>query len=332
MQNEVIKCFHELAHAGIKATQKLVKENYLWNEMSKQITNFVRSCSDCQKSKIHRKEKAPLQAFLQPASRFTDIHVDITGPFPQCRGQQYLFTVIDCFTRYPVAVPMASSTAEDCARALLDGWIQHFGVPTTIVSDRRRQFESNLWKELLKISGTIHQMTTSYHPQSNGMIERFHRQLKSALRAKLHSTDWLSQLPIIMLGIRSAVKEDIGCSAAQMVFGSSPRLPGNFYKTETQMASEPFLRQLQQTISDCSFVNPKWHGNSKQQHLKGLDRCHFVHVQCPPIHATLEKHYEGPFKVVARSAKHFDIDRNGKVDKVSIDRLIPATNFMNASL
>ena len=79
---------------------------------------------------------------------------------------------------------MADMTATTVAQALLSGWISHFGVPSTITTDRGAQFESALWTELMKYLGTIRLRTTSYHPQANGLIERFHRQLKAALRAQ----------------------------------------------------------------------------------------------------------------------------------------------------
>ncbi len=68
------------------------------------------------------------------------------------------------------------------ARAFISGWISRYGVPSTIISDRGRQFESNLWDSLMSLLGTKRARTTAYHPQANGMVERFHRQLTAALK------------------------------------------------------------------------------------------------------------------------------------------------------
>jgi transposase InsO family protein len=324
MQEEVIASFHDLAHAGVKATQKLVKENFGWRGMSAQIADFVRNCTACQQSKVNIRHKAPLQAFLPPASRFLDLHVDVVGPLPSCRGNTYLFTIVDRYTRYPVAVPMPSSSAEDCARALLEGWVQHFGVPTNIVSDRGAQFTSTLWANLSSCFGVHLKQTTSYHPQANGICERMHRQLKAALRARLTSDDWLTQLPVVLLGIRAAVKEDIGSSAAQMVFGSSPRLPGCIAAPARAEAENVFLRRIQETARNLAFTSPNWHGNDRPRQLRDLATCGYVHVQVSRIHPTLDPQFEGPFRVVQRNDKVFLIDRHGVIDSVSVDRLIPA--------
>ena len=77
----------------------------------------------------------------------------IVGPLPSSQGTSYLFTIVDHFTRWPEAIPMADATAVSCARALLENWVPRFGVPTDIVSDRGRQFISGLWMELGETTG-----------------------------------------------------------------------------------------------------------------------------------------------------------------------------------
>ena len=74
---------------------------------------------------------------------------------------------------------------------------------------------------------------TAYHPQSNGMVERFHRQLKASLSARLTGPNWVSQLPWVLLGVRAAHKEDVGASPAELVYGTELHLPGQFRNTTT---------------------------------------------------------------------------------------------------
>ncbi len=82
----------------------------------------------------------------------------------------------------------------------------------------------------------------AYHPQANGVGERFHRQLKDALRARLVNQDWHSQLPWVLLGLRAAPKEDCGLSSSEMVYGEPLVLPGEFL--ETSPPSPGFLEQV----------------------------------------------------------------------------------------
>ena len=103
--------------------------------------------------------------------------------------------------QWPEAVPLTLTTVADCAAAIFLGWIQCFGVPKTITSDRGPQFTSSLWAALCRLLGISHSSTTAYHPQSNKMVEQFHRCLKDTLRACCATTDYHTHLPWVLLGI-----------------------------------------------------------------------------------------------------------------------------------
>ena len=118
--------------------------------------------------------------------------------------------------------------AETVSDAFFSGWIARFGTPATITTDGGAQFESKLWDGLCNQLGIVRNRTTSYHPQSNGMVERFHRQLKAAIIAHESPNPLTITLPAVLLGARSAVKELLGRSAAEIVYGTTLRLPGEF--------------------------------------------------------------------------------------------------------
>ena len=116
-------------------------------------------------------------------------------------------TCVDRFTRWPEAILLVDIRAETVDDALFSGWIARFGTPATITTDRGAQFESKLWDGLCNQFGIVRNRTASYHPQSNGMVERFHRQLKAAIMAHEPPNPWTTTLPAVLLGVRSAVKE-----------------------------------------------------------------------------------------------------------------------------
>ncbi len=132
------------------------------------------------------------------------------------------------------AVPLSSTTADSCASALIMIWVSRFGVPAQITSDRGPQFASAVWAAFCRQVGMKHIMTTAYHPQSNGMVERVHRQMKAALRSRNCGANWADHLPWVLMGIRAAPKDDTGVSSAELVYGCALVLPG-----ELQVPSPP---------------------------------------------------------------------------------------------
>ena len=114
------------------------------------------------------------QTFNMPHRRFDHIHLDIVGPLPPSQGYTHLLTIIDRFTRWPEAIPLKETDTETCARALVFHWIARFGMPTDVTSDRGSQFTSRLWTAITKLLGIKLHHTTTYHPQTNGLVERFH--------------------------------------------------------------------------------------------------------------------------------------------------------------
>jgi len=95
----------------------------------------------------------------------------------------------DRFTRWPEAFPIEDQEAATVARAFYEGWICRFGTPLRVTTDQGRQFESHLFHQLSELTGTTHLRMAAYHPQANGMVERFHRQLKAAIKCH-ESSKW----------------------------------------------------------------------------------------------------------------------------------------------
>lgn len=164
-------------------------------------------CIPCQKNKMHRYTRSALQNLDMPDTRFNHLHVHTVGPLPLSQGNRYRLAIIDRFSRWPEAIPMLVITTEAVAKALYTGWISCFEVPNTTTTDQRRQFEASQFRELLKFLGTKRCRIAAYHPQSNGLVEHWHRQLKSSIIAH-ESTNWIDFLPTVLLQHRTAIKGD----------------------------------------------------------------------------------------------------------------------------
>ena len=183
-----------------------------------------------------------------PDERFSSIHVDIAGPLPVSEGFSYVFTIIDRTTRWLEAVPLTTITAAACASALLRHWVCRFGVPADVTTDQGRQFTSSLWAELTRLLGISSLRTTAYHPQANGMVERIHRVLKERLMARSPLADWMVHLPLVLLGVRTSVRQDSSWCPAELVYGATLRLPGEFLAPPSGLDVAPPLRNMSRTF------------------------------------------------------------------------------------
>lgn len=185
--------------------------------MDKEIRSWSRSCLPCQSAKIHRHNKFLPEKSPTPDHRFEHIHIDLIGPLPVCLNNRYCLTIIDRFSRWPEAIPLADISANTVASAVYSNWVARFGAPRTVTTDQGPQFEAALFKALTNMMGCNRVRTAAYHPASNGLVERWHRTLKAALICH-GGSKWVEYLPTVLLGLRTAFKEDIKASAAELLY------------------------------------------------------------------------------------------------------------------
>ncbi|BHF81697.1 hypothetical protein SprV_0802483000 [Sparganum proliferum] len=323
LRRKVFSFLHNLSHPGSRATDKLVSDRFVWPGMHKDLKAWTRACLGCQRNKVQRHNKAPIGTFPTPDARFRHIHLDIVGPLLLSNGCSYLLTCVDRFTRWPEAIPLPDVAAPTVVKAFLNRWVAIFGAPSIITTDRGAQFESHLFQSLLSFLGCTRIRTTAYHQAANGMVERFHRQLKASLRAADDPENWTDHLPPVLLGIRSSLKLDLDCSAAELVFGATVRLPGQMISPTPRVAVEDptnLLHRLRQFLRTLSPVPPR--PSVSESYLeKDLATCSHVYLRCDRVRRPLEPPYDGPFRVISRGTKNFRIQRGTREEVVSVDRL-----------
>ncbi|XP_059927934.1 uncharacterized protein LOC132472359 [Gadus macrocephalus] len=237
----------------------------------------------------------------------------------------YLLTMVDRTTRWPEAVPLASTTTSDVARAFIGTWVARFGPPSDVSSDRGPQFTSELWNAVAGGLGVRLHRTTAYHPQANGLCEGFHRSLKAALRASLTDDGWVDRLPWVMLGLRTAPKEDLRASSAELVYGQPLRVPGDFIPTATAPWSAAQERtSLQDRVRGFTPVPTSQHGLPKACVPPSLRMAGYVFIRHDAHRGPFRPPYNGPFRVLEAGDKAFLVDIGGRPDYISVDRLKPA--------
>ncbi|XP_064462167.1 uncharacterized protein LOC135372488 [Ornithodoros turicata] len=203
--------------------------------------------------------------------------------------------------------------------------ISRFGVPSQVTTDRGPQFGSGLFKGLTDILGTTRVRTTSYHPASNGLVERLHRHLKAALVAHEDRAHWVHHLPLVLLGIRAAVKTDIGCSAADLVYGCALRLPADFFVPPSPDPSPSlYLDRLHRFFATLRPVATRASSTRRAHVPQDLSSATHVFLRTDAVRKSLTPPYSGPHPVLGRHGKNLRISINGREDVVAVDRLKPA--------
>jgi len=174
--------------------------------------------------------------------------------------------------------------------------------------------------------GTKRMRTTAYYPAANGMVERLHCKLKSALMSQNDPVSVVDNIPVVLLGQRAAVKEDLQVAPYELVFASLPRLPGELISpssVESPLYPTTLIERIQQLIRSHPLIPPKT-ANRPEVINPLLRTTSHVFVQYDGVKSYLQQPYDGPFRVIRRNARHMTIARDGKEDVICIDRLKPA--------
>ena len=306
-------------HLGEAKTLSRVKERFYWPGHSEDAKLWCRNCPDCAARKTPApKQRAPLQK-VECGYPMQIVATDIVGPFPESdQGNTYVLVAADYFTRWVEAYAIPNQEATTVANKLVDEMFCRFSIPEQLHSDQGRQFESEVVQEVSRILQIHKTRTTPYHPQSDGLVERFNRTLLSMLAATVrnHPWDWENHLRKVCMAYNSSVHPATGFTPFQLMFGRQAKLPMDIVygspspevRSPSQYAAdlkkvleksyETAREHLQtETKRQKELYNQKVHGKQFSSgdlvwlHSPAVPRGHSRKLHCPWV---------GPFKVVKR--------------------------------
>ncbi|CAF4400204.1 unnamed protein product, partial [Rotaria magnacalcarata] len=216
-------------HFGVQRTYLKIKHKYWWPNMKQSIIQYIPSCLPCQQYNISRTKKpGRLQPIPPPEGPFQLIGMDYCGPFKLTpRSNQYVLCLTDYFTRWVVAIAVPDCSAKTTAEALFNAFICKYGVPTVIRSDQGTHFHNQLMYAMSKLIGYDHTHSTTYHPQSNRMIEKLNATFVPQI-AKLQdkeNNNWDEFLSPVVFAYNTGTHSTTQYSPFQLLYGREPRLP-----------------------------------------------------------------------------------------------------------
>ena len=334
LREKVMRIAHEnlmSGHLGIKKTYQKVWNYFYWTGMRKDIKKYVNSCYECQMAGKPNKPipKAPLINIPMVGDPFEDIVIDIVGPLPRSkRGNNFILSIMDRMSRYPEGIPIRNSKASTIVHHLVL-YFTRFGLPKRIQTDRGTNFTGKYFEDRMRELGIQHVTSTPYHPESQGIVERFHQTLKSILRKMCDTEDnlWDDKLPYALFAIRSAPSETLGISPFELIFGHRVRGPleviretweddrksGNIMETLAEMRANLYKAwEVAKTneVKAQGISKKKFDKKAKSRHFAIGD---FVLILLPKEGSSLQYKFSGPFKILdKRGDVNYLIEGRGK--------------------
>lgn len=221
----------EGCHLGEDVTLASLERYYFWVGMSDSVRWFVKHCLVCQASKSNRRPpRWPLMSLPLPSRPGEMVAFDILGPLPTTtRGHKYVLLVVDLFSRHaePYALTAAEKTAQGCATKLADDYCTRWGCPTFLLSDRGSEFTAAVAKDVYRLLGSKKRYTSSFHPQTNGCVERLNHTVCQMLSHVISAqqTDWDDHLLACVYAHNNHISRATGLAPMELHIGRYPRLP-----------------------------------------------------------------------------------------------------------
>ena len=218
------------AHQGRNRFQRMLRERYFWPGMTRDAARWIRSCVSCAKRKTPRPLAQGLTTPALSSHPFQVVGIDLVGKCPETDGgHQWILTIVDHFTRWPIAVPIPNRQACTIAHALYRHLICEHGVPQKILSDQGRELIGTALQVVYDTWGIKGVHTGGYNPQANGACERFHRWLNTTLTQLYDkkTPNWDMQIPAVLFAYRVSVNDVTGYSPYFLLHGREPLLPSD---------------------------------------------------------------------------------------------------------
>ncbi|UYV75949.1 hypothetical protein LAZ67_13001892, partial [Cordylochernes scorpioides] len=223
---EVLRSLHDsptAGHLGFAKTYDRIRRRFYWPGLFRSVRNYVGHCRECQRRKsIPQLPPGNLKPIIPSSAPFQKIGVDLLGRFPLTRdGNRWVIVCTDYLTKYAITKAIPTGGAVEVARFILNEIILKHGAPREMITDRGRSFQAKLIKELTKMCRMSQHFTTAYHPQTNGLTERFNKTLGDMLSmyVDVEQKNWDSVLSFVTFAYNTARQETTGFSPFYLVHG-----------------------------------------------------------------------------------------------------------------
>uniref|UniRef100_H3B6N1 Integrase catalytic domain-containing protein n=1 Tax=Latimeria chalumnae TaxID=7897 RepID=H3B6N1_LATCH len=290
--------------------------------MRKDIETYVKNCRICQQ---YKPEYSQPSGFMQSTELYEPwemIGVDLMGPFPKSpKGNVFLLVCVDYYAKWTETFPLRNATAKTISSQLITEIFTRYGTPRYLLSDRGRQFISEITQQVCNDCGVVQKFTTAYHPQCN-FTERVNKTLKAMIASYVHGLHhkWDEQLIKLRFAINSAVQETTGYSPAELNFGHAIKMPQDHMLGASigNQGTETFVLRASKRLDEIKAVVQKNYLQAKTRQrnydcrrkfreYKPKDRVwvhtHYLSDAAKGFTAKFAPRWQGPCWIVRRMGK-----------------------------
>ena len=249
MKKDILRHHHGSplsGHLGIAKLTPTMKRRYHWPKMTTEIRKWVKGCATCQRRKQYRRNNYGIFQGRTSYFPWERACMDLVGPLPESDNHnRYLLTIIDTFSRWPIAIPIPNKETSTIAEAIYKNLISIHGCPVELFSDQENNLMGTAISELCSRLNIKRITSSCYAPWQNGHVERFHRYLGASLSmyAADHKRDWDKWVDCVLFTYRVSVHMQTGESPYRILYNRDPILGAdlllNTYPKTTQNEGKP---------------------------------------------------------------------------------------------
>ncbi|GFW25764.1 transposon Tf2-8 polyprotein [Trichonephila clavipes] len=226
LRADILRHFHDAptaGHLGFAKTYDRIRKRFYWPGMYRNVVRYVMHCRECQRRKsVPQRPPGRLVPIPPAIAPFHRIGIDLLGRFPKsAHGNKWIIVCTDYSTRYAITKALPTAEVDEIAKFLLEEIVLRHGAPRVIITDRGAVFRSRLVSSLVDLCNIDHRFTTAYHPQTNGLTERFNKTLADMLSmyADVEQKNWDEILPFVTFAYNTAKQETTGFTPFYLLHG-----------------------------------------------------------------------------------------------------------------
>ena len=226
-------------HFSLEETYRRIKLRFYWPQMYDDVRRYVQSCDECQK-RGKNKRTEPLHP-IKVGQPFDRVGMDIVGPLPKTKnGNLYIVVATEYLTKWPEARAIPDAKASSVISFFYEDIICRHGCPKEILTDRGTHFVNEMLDSLCSKLGVKHRLSTAYHPQTNGLVERFNKTLCETLAkfANENKDDWDLYIPSALFAYRTKRHSTTKHEPFYLTYGRDVTLPVEFLAQESLVLPE----------------------------------------------------------------------------------------------